>query len=299
MDCHALFRYDDDMADRFTDEQLEDKLMEALESWPLYRELTYQGSGSITFVPQYLNLFCDNCDHVTIWETHVYRGDAHNLPENNKRGFGHKEYRCRNCGRGLVRYWFYWIENKDAIGAFLKVGQHPPLDERIPGGLRKLLDGEDLGLYKTAIRLRNFNLGLGAVAYLRRVVENRMNDLLDVLHESARDHGAGAELLEKVDAIKAAQRFADKIDYAACLLPDSLHPKGLPNPIGVLHELTSEGLHSRPEDECIDIFDRCRDIFEHVFTSLRPKVEEQKAYVKKLSELVKRRPPEAAGTAKP
>lgn len=152
-----------------------------------------------------------------------------------------------------------------------------------------MLDEDDLKLFRTAIRLRNFNLGLGAVAYLRRVVENRMDDILDILHESAKEHKAPAELLDQLGEVKAAHRFSDKVDYAACLLPESLHPDGLPNPIGILHELTTDGLHSRPDAECVEIFDGCKDIFEHVFTSLRPNVEQQKAYLKRLTALAKRK----------
>lgn len=277
------------MAEQLTNEQLIEQLAEALESWPLYRELLYTGALNVKMVPQHLTLFCPNCLKDQFWETDLFLGSSYAQPENNRDGFGKKVYKCRNCGHRSVTYYFYWGKYGDEQFKFFKVGQWPPLDEKVPAELNKLLDEEDLKLFRTAIRLRNFNLGLGAVAYLRRVVENRMDDILDVLHESAKEHKAPAELLDKLGDIKAARRFSDKVDYAACLLPETLHPEGLPNPIGILHELTSDGLHSRPDEECVEIFDRCRDIFEHVFTSLRPKVEEQKAYVKRLTALAKKK----------
>lgn len=52
-------------------------------------------------------------------------------------------------------------------------------------------------------------------------------------------------------------------------LPSHPRPKDQPNPIDKLHELTSEGLHSKSEGECIDVFDRVRTVFEYVFGNLR------------------------------
>jgi len=183
-----------------------------------------------------------------------------------------------------VNYYYYWFQNGDD-GEFFKAGQYPALDESIPAALEIHLDKDDLGLYKTAIRLRNHNLGIGAVAYLRRVVENRINDMLDVLAEAAREHSFAKGELGKIQAIKTSRRFDEKIDYAAALLPIHLRPEGKPNPIAKLHELTSEGLHSKTEADCIDIFDRLRTVFEYVFGNLRVHIEEARAFVKSLGDL--------------
>jgi hypothetical protein len=59
----------------------------------------------------------------------------------------------------------------------------------------------------------------------------------------------------------------------------------LPNPIDKLHELASEGLHSRSEDECIDIFDKCKVVFEYVFGNLRVQIDEARDFVKGLGGL--------------
>jgi hypothetical protein len=42
-----------------------------------------------------------------------------------------------------------------------------------------------------------------------------------------------------------------------------LTPSGSPNPIGSLYDLISDGLHERTEEECIEIFDRCKAAFEY------------------------------------
>jgi hypothetical protein len=55
--------------------------------------------------------------------------------------------------------------------------------------------------------MRNYNLGIAAVAYLRRVVENKINDVLDVLAETAQEHSFAAENPARDSAVnpKAAE----------------------------------------------------------------------------------------------
>lgn len=273
-----------------TKEELEELLSVALTSWPLYRELNYTNFPERITVPQFLQLHCPTCKKEQIWETSIRQPSTYDREgENNKKGFTQKTYKCRNCGISWVTYYFYWKTNNNVQSVFFKVGQYPELEETISGPLEKALDADDIGFYKKALRLRNFGLGIASLAYMRRVIENCMNDVLDILHESAKEHGAPAELLEQLNTTKESRRFTDKVEYGAKLLPDSLRPKGLPNPIAILHELVSDGLHARSEDECIDIFDKCRFVFEYVFGKLRIEQEEAKAFVKDLEELAKPR----------
>lgn len=251
--------------------QLKEHLAQSLESWPLYRRLEYKGAEGITAVPEVLKLFCAVCNLETRWQTSLKKqGSTRGMEviEKHKFGFCTKMYRCKNCGRCSVTYYFGWYD-ETSCSVFYKVGQYPQLEERVSQNLAKALDADDVKAYKNAVRLRNFNLGIAAVAYMRRVVENRMNDLLEILHEAARVHGASAELLARHEEVMKEKRFAVKIDYAGDLLPANLRPEGKPNPMAILHELASDGLHSKSDEECVDIFDACRQTFEYVFGTMR------------------------------
>jgi hypothetical protein len=142
---------------------------------------------------------------------------------------------------------------------------------------------------KKALRLRNFNLGIAAVAYMRRVVENRMNDMLEILHEAARAHNLPGELLVRHEEIKKERRFSTKIEYAGDLLPQNIRPQGQPNPMAVLHELASEGLHTKTDEECVDIFDECRQTFEYVFGKMRIETAQANDFVKGIARLAEKR----------
>jgi hypothetical protein len=88
----------------------------------------------------------------------------------------------------------------------------------------------------------------------------------------------------------------DKIEYAAKLLPPHLRPEHRPNPIDVLHDLTSDGLHSKSEEECVEIFDRVRKVFEYVFGNLNVQIEEARTFVKNLEGL--KSPPKSSSKQK-
>lgn len=270
--------------ENFTDEKLTEKLRTVLQTWPLYRMLEYTGAAGVINTPKYLMLVCQQCRLESNWETSFYTN------ERNRSGLGNKEYRCRNCNYGPVRYNFLWYFNDTTkTYNFCKVGQYPALEERVSEPLERMLTGNDLKMYKNALRMRNFNLGIAAVAYLRRVVENRMNDMLDVLHEAAIAHNLPKDILDRLTEIKGERRFAVKVDYAGDLLPANLQVEGNPNPIAILHELASAGIHEQSDEECVDVFDACRATFEYVFAKMKIETEEAKAYAKGVAELVRKK----------
>lgn len=78
------------------------------------------------------------------------------------------------------------------------------------------------------------------------------------------------------------------------ILPGHLKPGGH-NPFDVLHDFTSEGLHSKTEEECLQIFDQVRLVFEYLFRHLTVGTEDAKLYAKSLTALASRNPTEKPG----
>ena len=279
-------------------EQLTENVATILVSWPLYRTYVYygeQGHGEYTSGAKYgawpkiLKMFCNNehCKQETWWET---GGTIFNFQQ----VITSVGYECRNCGKSTTSYFIVWARRSSG-NYFQKIGQYPELEERIPESLEKGLNQADLKLYKNAIRLRNFNLGLAAVAYMRRIVENKMTDMLEILHEAAVSHNASEEVLKRHEEMKKEKRFTTKIEYAGDLLPANLRPSGKPNPIAILHELASDGIHGRSDEECVEIFDRCRAIFEYVFGKMRIEVEDAKKFVDSMVGLTQQKAKLATG----
>jgi hypothetical protein len=286
------------MSDQFdTSEQLQERLAEILTKWPLYRAFVYVGrdchsttqgnyrqENRYGLLPKQIRLFCNDkkCGYESVWEISdqkVYFGSEF---------INRDRYTCRNCGDSAINYCYIWQENK-SNSIFLKVGQYPELEERVPDTLKNTLDEDDLKLYKNALRMRNFNLGVAAVAYMRRVIEDKMNDMLEILHEAAIAHNSPEEIVARHKEMMDEKRFSTKIDYAGALLPANLRPSGKPNPMAVLHELASDGLHAKSDEECVDIFDACRRTFEYVFGKLRIETEDANNFVTGMAVLVEKK----------
>lgn len=264
-----------------TNKELEAKLREILERWPLYRDFVYRGPDDAWILPRIISLDCPTCKKDQWWE-------RQGSPGNDKVGYAGATYECRNCHFEECHFYFYWHGKQDTGYRFVKVGQYPPLEERIPAELEKQIAGDDLEFYKRALRCRNFNFGIAALAYLRRVVENRMNDLLDLIAEAARHAEFAAEDLKQLEGVKGSRVFDDKVSYAAAILPPGLKPGGT-NPIDLLHDLASAGIHHLSDAECIDVFDQSRTVFEHVFIELKVREAKNKNFLESLSQLQRRK----------
>ncbi len=156
--------------------------------------------------------------------------------------------------------------------------------------MERQLDSTNKDLYQKSVCCKNENMGLAAVAYLRRVVENKINDLLDLIANESRDYHFLESELKKLDEVKKSYRFSDKIEYASLILPPSLRPGGH-NPISQLHDLSSEGLHGRPDDECLEIYDAARPVFEYLFREIDLRKQSAAKYAEHLTKLATSRKP--------
>ena len=269
--------------------ELSEKLAEILLAGSLYRAFVYRGkachaSQSTSYgrkrygqLPKQMFRYCDHkeCKTQTKWETGseaVYFGNEF---------IEKRSYTCRNCGKETQYYLLIWQEHED-VNLFIKVGQWPALTIEPSTELAKALGPDDTKLYKKGLIDFNFGHGIGAVGYFRRVLENKINALLDLMLEAARNAEVGSEQLAEVESIKNSRRVEDKIAVASKILPSSLKPGGH-NPLDKLYKPLSAGLHGETDDECLTIFSEARFVFEYLFKNLTENNEEARRYVKELS----------------
>ncbi len=266
---------------------LDEKLREILVTGSLYRNFVYTGKGChytndrgmlrYGALPKQLRMYCDHgkCEADTWWDVdrEDYYFSSGHIQE--------RYYTCRNCGVRKQYYQLIWQENTD-FNIFLKVGQWPPLTIEPSPELAKALGPEDAELYKKGLIDFNFAHGIGAVAYFRRVLENKINALLDLIAEAARNAQVASEEPAKIEAVKKSHRVEDKINIASKILPAHLKPGGH-NPLDKLYGPLSAGLHGESDDECLRIFSEARFVFEYLFKNLTESNEEARKYVARLS----------------
>ena len=159
---------------------------EFLESWGLYRRLRLAQEWSR---PAKLSRVCSECKKETTWglekEEHLF--DITPLYS--------LQYCCVDCEKELVVFFVYTDPEYDyqpmrivASDTWL-VGMFPEPSVRISRLLEEHL-GDDAQTYKRGLRCLNEGFGIGAVSYIRRVVENKTNELIDIVADLAAAGGA-------------------------------------------------------------------------------------------------------------
>ena len=84
--------------------------------------------------------------------------------------FYHFQYTCTHC-RCLYYYAFRVDKEKNTV---TKVGQYPPPAERIDPTVQHELGVIDADLFRKGLRNLNYGYGIGACAYMRRLVEDQI-----------------------------------------------------------------------------------------------------------------------------
>lgn len=283
-------------------------LGELLGNGPLYGRINFSGTWLDNdtldkVLPEEIRRHCEPCGHPIGW---IRTGVSPCSTD----GHATAGYVCRGCGaRFEVMFtWTYgYTEEEDrafrearlaaaTVGApagpavvrrqgafeFRKVGQSPAPTIVLPAELEKAL-GNHATHYRRGMVCRNQNFGIGALGYFRRIVEETMDDMLDLLLDALKVRGATPETIAAVEAAKAERVFETKVKVASDALPDELRPGGF-NPFGSLHQIYSRGLHGLSDEECVDMVDEIREDVEIIFKTLKTHIEDRTKY----AEAVKR-----------
>jgi len=106
----------------------------------------------------------------------------------------------------------------------MKVGQYPEPSIALPAALEKNLGKDAATFYKKALICRNNGFGLAAAAYIRRVVEDKTNELIEVVAKYAEVSGVDSK---KVEEIRASANSATgytpydkKLEIASAVFPE-------------------------------------------------------------------------------
>jgi hypothetical protein len=193
-------------------------------------------------------------------------------------------YKCSNC---LITEKVFSVSVKmDASptyvvssGDALKFGEVPAFGPQTSSRLIKLI-GPDRDAFLSGRRCENQGLGIGAFVYYRRVVENQKTRILEeILRVAERVSAKPDTLVILKNAIKEVQ-FSRALDIAKPAIPESLLINGH-NPLGLLHDALSEGLHALTDSECLELAGSIRivlaELSDRLAAALKDEVELQQA----------------------
>ena len=185
-------------------------------------------------------------------------------------------YICTHCENDIQ---LFYLQSDIGNNRIRKVGQSPPISIKIDNELRTFLGDENIVLYNNGRRNEIYGYGIGAFVYYRRIIENKINDLLDLM-KSIVDEPARIE-----EAIKT-RRMEDKIQIVYNDLPEMLYVDGS-NPLKLLYELLSGGIHGKTDQECAEnakVIRKAFDFLIKAMDNLRRQKEDYSAAIKELEQ---------------
>ena len=252
-----------------------------LEEFPLYRSCPLGQWNT----PQTISLDCRICKKETTWATDGQHESSG--------GLKFRRYVCQLCRKSAINYILAELTDN----SYMKVGQSPRQSTRVPHGVEARL-GASTDFYRKALTSQSEGYGLGAVAYFRRVVEDKTNELIDVVADAAVAFSVSADDVAKIRAAKGERVFEDKLRIASQAIPEVLKPDGA-NPLQALHTILSAGIHNQTEEECLELASEIQEIFEYLFVRLRTEIEDRTSFVAKVKAIAGKRGPRLAEKSPP
>jgi hypothetical protein len=264
-------------------------IKEFLQNSPLYVKLKVPLPATLSKIyPDALLLDCPSCKAERPFRDERPRGSGAPpygipvMPVKPQSGIRSFAYNCTAC-RNEFHCWVYFDLEKEEV---YKVGQHPMWLPKIPKDIEAEL-GDDAELYKKALRNINEGYGIGACAYLRRLIEKYINPLLQLLYEVKQEIGANEQDLTLIQSTIASKDFTSKTKFAADIAPSSILVQGH-NPLKEIHERLSVGLHTLDDEIANQYAQEIRTALEFIIRNLRRTHEERRAYaaqIKKIRQL--------------
>jgi hypothetical protein len=279
---------------------------EFITDWPLYTVCEIEEGFA---APTRISYECDTpgtCGKETTWVIVKDNPRFHDLGKGHI-AFYSAQYICMLCYSRDLTVMYREVETKmktrprraSSIGGLShpipleervvtkvqKIGQYPPLSIRVSKPLEKNLGKEHTALYKKALINRNAGHGLAAVSYIRRVVEDKTEELIEAVAQLAESHQIDPKTVGAIRAAKVQKTtYDEKLKIGSTVMPKSMLIEGV-NPLEVLYGLVSMGLHNLTEEQCIDIADEGKSAFEYTFANLRAETDGRKDFADTIKKL--------------
>lgn len=224
-----------------------------LETAPLYSWRAFQkpAQNRTSLGIQGVDIFCEVCQRERPFHDMRARGGGSGMNSPTpvlKSGTSYLPFTCVSC-RKSTKVYLVEQEVSDATVKLQKYGELPRAAVVRDRVLQKFLQ-DDRENYQKASMCLAHEYGVGAFAYFRRIVENNISRLLDLLQQEAAATGGDAVLSEALGELKKDTPMSEKIRVANHALPAHLKPDGL-NPLGRLYQVLSEGVHALSDAECL------------------------------------------------
>jgi|TARA_R110002060_G_scaffold78006_1_gene90385 hypothetical protein len=196
-----------------------------------------------------IDSFCEVCEQNRPFQDLRSRGGGAGMRiEVLSSGTSYFEFTCVSCRKQKHQYLVEQIVSETEI-KMQKYGELPRKKLDRDKALQKFFS-DDSENYEKAVICLSHGFGVAAFAYFRRIVENNIDKLLEMIQEDSSRTESNTDILAALEELKKQSPMSDKIAIANNALPVYLKPDGL-NPLGRLYQILSEGVHSLSDSDCL------------------------------------------------
>lgn len=264
----------------------EEQFRDLLENKPLYYKITTEKlrhSDETEIRLKEIEFDCPVCQMVRPYHNRHPRDILISFSSKYNSEFTNASFCCVTCENFIKKFYFFVTKlNENTIG-IMKVGEYPQKELPKNKALSKFF-AEDKQEYSKAVICLANGYGVAAFAYMRRIVEKNIDRLLGLITENIAQN---SPLVEKLNELKATSPMSEKISIANHALPDYLKPDGF-NPLGQIYGLLSDGVHSLPDEECLDKAQDLQACLEFLISELAAHKRNKEEFKSRLSSLRKK-----------
>ncbi|WP_395066109.1 hypothetical protein [Paraburkholderia silvatlantica] len=196
-------------------------------------------------------------------------------------------FACNNCQTSYKTFALEITRPSDmsSNAEVIKYGEDPAFGPPLPKSLSKMAGGQ-LEILRKGRRCESQGLGIAAFAYYRRVVEELKNSILDELIRVSTTLKADNALIAELEAAKGERRFTQAIEGIKHGLPQAILISGH-NPLTLLHNALSEGLHAGTDEECLEIATSIREVLSELVERMAQAIKDDVSLNKAVGKLLK------------
>jgi hypothetical protein len=143
-------------------------------------------------------------------------------------------------------------------------------------------------LFMKGRRCESQGLGVGAFVYYRRVVEDQRASIIGEIVRVAKVISAPSDTIAVLEAAQAESQFSKSLDMIKDAIPESLRIQGH-NPMTLLHDNLSMGLHAKSDAECLEIAGAIRVVLAELADRLTNALKDEAELTKALGKLLNKK----------
>ena len=158
-------------------------------------------------------------------------------------------------------------------GEAAKLGEWPPFGPQVSLRIISIL-GKNKELFLMGRRAEIQGLGIGALAYYRRVIENQKDHIIDEIIRVLRKTNSVETQIEKLKSAKTEKHFKIAVELISDTIPQALLINGY-NPLALLEQAMTKGSYVQRDSDALKLATAIRKILNELAERVARALEDQ------------------------